>query len=114
MQDYGGDININTSPSLEAAAAKVRSRGCAALAYDTAHPTTGPLAGLQPLPAPPTYVSPYGLALRPADAGSELERRLVWALVGCAQGRAWRRAGTGGRGDAAGAKGRRWGAKPAA
>lgn len=60
----------------------MRAGDCAALAYDSATPTSGPLAGLHRLPAPPAYVSPYGIALRLEDAGAELERRLVWALVG--------------------------------
>ncbi len=51
---------------------------CAALAYDSVTPAS--VVGLPLLNAPPAYVDPYGIAVGTADAGSELEQKLVYAL----------------------------------
>lgn len=55
---------------------------CAALAYDSVAPSSH--VGLPQLNAPPAYAAPYGVGISQADAGSELERRLVWGLTECA------------------------------
>ncbi|KAL4451634.1 hypothetical protein ABPG75_007296 [Micractinium tetrahymenae] len=80
LADFGGQLKVDLSPTLEEAAAKVKSGKCAALAYDSATPAS--VVGLPLLNAPQVYVAPYGIALQQQAANSELEARLSWAMTG--------------------------------